>query len=51
MDLLQTVVRSDAETVSTYFLSRKRGKLSVTYSVESNWIGYPIEENIEGESH
>ena len=25
-------------------------KVSVIYSTESNWVGYPIEENIEGEN-
>ena len=49
--MLQTSVHSDAEAISTDFLLRKRRKLSGTSSAESNWVGYPVEENIEGESH
>ena len=26
-------------------------KVSGTSSSESNWVGYPVEDNIEGESH
>ena len=48
--MLQILVHSDAETISTYFLSRKRRKVSGTSSAESNWVGYPVEENIEGGS-
>ena len=51
MDLLQTLFHSYAETISTYFLSRKSRKLSGTSSAESNWVGYPVEENTEGGSH
>ena len=47
-DILQTLVYYDAEVISTYFLSRKMRKLSGTYSYESNWFGYPVEDNIEG---
>ena len=47
----QILVHSDAEAISTYFPSRKRGKVSGTSSDESNWVGYPVEENIRGESH
>ena len=50
-DLLQTSVHSDAETISTDLFSRKRRKVSVTSSAESNWVGYPVEENNKGESH
>ena len=46
---MQTSVHSDAEATSTYFLSRKRRKVSVTSSDESNWVGYQVEENNEGE--
>ena len=49
--MLQTSVYSDAEAISTDFFSRKIIKVSVTSSAESNWVGYPVEENIEGESH
>ena len=48
---MQTFVHSDAEAISTYFLSRKRIKVSGTSSAESNWVGYRVEENIEGEIH
>ena len=51
MDLLQIVVHSDAEAISTYFLSKKSGRISGTSSSESNWVGYPIEDNTEEESH
>ena len=51
MDLLQTSVHSDAEAVSTDFLSRKGRKLFGTSSAESNWVGYPVEEKVEGGSH
>ena len=51
MDLLQTSIHSDAEAISTYLLSRKNRKVSGTSSAESNWVGYPAKENIEGESH
>ena len=44
----QILVHSDAEAISTYFLSRKRVKVSGTSSDESNWVGYPVEENIKG---
>ena len=50
-DMLQTLVHSDAEAISIYLLSRKSRKLSGTSSSESNWVGYPVEENTEGESH
>ena len=49
--MLQTLVHSDAEAISTYLLSRKRIQLSGTSSDEPNWVGYPVEENIEWESH
>ena len=51
MDMLQTLVHSDTESISTYLLSRKRIKVSGTSSAESNWVVYPVDENIEGESH
>ena len=47
----QILVHSDAEAISTYFFSRKRGKVSGTSYDESNWVGYPVEENTKGESH
>ena len=47
----QILVHSDAEAISTYFLSRKLGKVSVTSSDESNRVGDTVEENIIGESH
>ena len=50
-DMLQTLVNSDAETKSTYFLSKKIGLVSGTSSAKSNWVGYQVEENIGGESH
>ena len=37
--------------LSTYFLSGKIRKVSGTSYAESNLVGYPFEENIEGESH
>ena len=49
--LLQTSVHSDAEAISTDFLSSKRRNLSGTFSSESNWVGYPVEDNIKGKSH
>ena len=48
---MQTFVHYDAEAISKNLLSRKRRKVSGTYSAESNWVGYPVEEIIEGESH
>ena len=45
-DMFQTVVNYDAEVISKYFLLRKRIKVSVYSSAESNWFGHPIEENI-----
>ena len=45
------MVHSDTKAISTYFLSRKRRKVSGTSSAESNWVGYLIEDIIEGESH
>ena len=51
MDMLQIVVHSDAEAISTHLLSRKSTKVSGTYSARSNLVGYPIEEDIKGESH
>ena len=50
-DLLHTSVHSDAEAISTHLVSSKRRKLSGTSSAELNWVGFPVEENIEGESH
>ena len=49
--MLQTSGNSDAENISKGFLSRKTGKVSGTYSAEPNWVGYPVEYNIKGESH
>ena len=49
--MLQILVHSDAEAISKDLLSRKRRNLSGTSSAESNWVGYPVEEKIEGESH
>ena len=34
----------------TDLVSIKRIKVSGNFSAESNWFGYPVEENIEGES-
>ena len=51
MDLLQKTFYSDAEAMSTDLISIKRRKVSVTSFDESNWFGYPVEENIKGESH
>ena len=51
MDLLQKLVHSDAEAISTDFLSRKSRNISGTSSTESNLVRYPVEENIEGGSH
>ena len=51
MDMLQTSVHYDAEAISTYLISRKSRKVSSTSSAESNWVGYPVEDNTEGESH
>ena len=48
---LQIFVHYDAETMSTYFLSRKRRKVSGTSLTESNWVGYPVWYNKEVESH
>ena len=48
--MLQTSVHSDAETILTDFFPRKWRKVCGTSSAESNWVGYPVEENIEGES-
>ena len=50
-DLLQTSVNYDAEDISTDLLSSKRIGVYGTSSDESNWVGYPVEENIEGGSH
>ena len=49
--MLQTSVHSDAESISTDLISRKKRKVSGTSSAESNWVGNPVEDNIEGESH
>ena len=49
--MLQTLVHSNAEAISIYLLLKKRRKVSGTSSAESNWVGYPAEENIKGESH
>ena len=49
--LLQTLVHSDAEDISTDLLSRKMRKVSGTSSAESNWVWYTVEENIKGGSH
>ena len=51
MDMLQTLVHSDAETISTYLLSRKREMVFGTSPTESNWVWYQVDENIKGESH
>ena len=51
MNIFHTVVHSVAEAISIDLLSRKIRKVSGTYSSESNQVGYPVEENIEGESH
>ena len=37
--LLQALVHSDAESISTDLLSNKKKKLSGNYSIESNWVG------------
>ena len=49
--MLQTSVHSDSDSISTYFLSSKSGKVYDTSSNESNWVGCPVEENIKVESH
>ena len=49
--MLHTLMHSDAEAISAYLLSRKIRKVSGTSSVGSNWVGYPVEEKIEGGSH
>ena len=49
--MLQTSVHSDAEAISTDFNSREIRKVYGTSSDESNWVRYPVEENIKGESH
>ena len=46
-DILRTLVHFGTEDISTYFLSRKRRKVSGTSSAESNWVGYPVEDNIK----
>ena len=48
---MQTSVHSDADAISTDFLSRKRRNISGTSSTESSLVRYPVEENIEGECH
>ena len=50
-DLFQTSVNYDAEDISTDLLSSKRIGVYGTSSDESNWVGYPVEEKIEEESH
>ena len=50
-DMLQTLDYSCAEARSKYFLLGNRRKVYGTSFDESNWVGYPIEVNIEGESH
>ena len=46
MYLLQKLVHSYSEAISTDLLSRKRIKVSGGYSAESNWVGYPVKDNI-----
>ena len=48
--MLQTMVHSYSEAISTDFLSREIIMVYGTSFFESNWVGYPIEENIEGGS-
>ena len=48
---MQTLVYSDIEAISTNLISRKMRKVFGTSSAGSNWVGYPVEENIEGEIH
>ena len=48
---MQTSVHYDAEAISTDLISRKRRNVSGTSSAESNWVGYPVEDNTEGEIH
>ena len=50
-DVLQTLIHSDAEAISTDLISSKRKNVYSTSSDESNWARYPVEENIEEESH
>ena len=45
------MVHSVTEVIPTDLFSRKKRKLYVTYSAESNVFGYPIEDNIKGESN
>ena len=49
--MLQTVVYSDADEISTDLISRKTSKVYGTSSDESNWVGYPIYYNSKGGSH
>ena len=51
MCLFKTLVHSDAEAISTYLLSMKTRMIYGTSPAESNWVGYPVEEKIKGESH
>ena len=51
IDLLQTLIHSDEEAISTDLLSRKRRKVSGTASSELNWVGYPVKDKIKWESH
>ena len=48
--MLQALIHSDSEAISTYFLSRKRKHLSIISSTESSLVWYPVKDNIEGES-
>ena len=50
-DLLQTSIHSGEKAISTDFLSIKSRKVYGNSSDEYNWVGYPVEENIKGESH
>ena len=46
-DLLQTSFHSGAEDISTNSPSKNSRKVSGTPSAESNWVGYPVDENTE----
>ena len=45
--MLQTLVHSDAEAISTDLLSSKGITVSSNSSSESKWFGSPVEENIQ----
>ena len=48
---MQISCHSDAEAISTNFLSMKRIQAPGTSSAESTWVRYQVEKNTEGEGH